>query len=100
MTDFLIGVDVGTSSVRAGLVTVSGTITNTATYLIDVFHPKCDFYLQSSENIWNTTVLAIRDVCANVPRNIIKGIGFDATCSLVVLDRTGRPMSVDPDNGM
>jgi ribulose kinase len=31
-----------------------------------------------------------------VPSNAVKGIGFDATCSLAVVDAEGNPLSVSP----
>lgn len=36
-------------------------------------------------------------VSKNVQPNEIAGIGFDATCSLVVLDEDGAPISVSHD---
>lgn len=31
-----------------------------------------------------------------MPSNAVKGIGFDATCSLAVMDAEGNPLSVSP----
>ena len=41
---------------------------------------------------------AIKDVISQADINPIqvKGIGFDATCSLVVLDKEGKPLTVSP----
>ena len=44
----VIGVDVGTGSVRAGVFTLDGTMLGTASSPILEFHPKPDFYEQSS----------------------------------------------------
>lgn len=38
-------------------------------------------------------------VVADVPASSVKGIGFDATCSLVALDETGAPVSVSLTGG-
>ena len=35
-------------------------------------------------------------ICSNVDVSRVLGIGFDATCSLVVLDEDFRPLSVSP----
>lgn len=36
----------------------------------------------------------MQKVVANVPKSSVKGIGFAATCSLVVLDKNGSPVTV------
>ena len=50
---FYVGVDVGTSSVRAALIGQNGEVVTMATHPIDIFEPQPDFYEQSSDNIWN-----------------------------------------------
>jgi ribulose kinase len=47
-----IGVDVGTTSARAGLFSKEGRLICAATHLIDVYKPKTDYYEHSSNNIW------------------------------------------------
>lgn len=32
----------------------------------------------------------------DVDPHLIKGVGFDATCSLVAIDKSGEPLSVSP----
>ncbi|XP_061173528.1 FGGY carbohydrate kinase domain-containing protein-like isoform X2 [Saccostrea echinata] len=93
-----IGVDVGTSSVRAAVVKQNGKIVAKSTEKIKIWEPAANFYLQSSENIWRAVIQAVRTVVdqSGVSKNFIHGIGFDATCSLVVLDKEGEPVSVCP----
>jgi ribulose kinase len=38
----------------------------------------------------------LKDVSKNVASNAVKGIGFDATCSLAVVDVEGNPLSISP----
>lgn len=97
-TDFLLGVDVGTGSVRAGLFDLSGTMVSNAAREIRIWKPKEDFVEQSSDDIWRAAGDAVRDVVrtAHVDPAAIIGISFDATCSLVVLDPQNRPMTVSP----
>jgi ribulose kinase len=47
-----IGVDVGTTSARAGLFSKEGRLICAATHAIDVYKPKTDYYEHSSNNIW------------------------------------------------
>ncbi|XP_050428744.1 FGGY carbohydrate kinase domain-containing protein [Adelges cooleyi] len=91
---YFVGVDVGTGSVRAALVDKIGRIVKKSTCQIETWNPEPDFYQQSSENIWQCCCKVIRDVTKEVPSTAIKGIGFDATCSLVVIDTNGQPLSV------
>ncbi|ELT96310.1 hypothetical protein CAPTEDRAFT_197093, partial [Capitella teleta] len=51
-SDYFVGVDVGTGSVRAALVAADGTIISVATQDILVYSTAADFYEQSSEEIW------------------------------------------------
>jgi D-ribulokinase len=91
-----IGVDVGTASARAGVFDRSGTLLATARQQITIWHAAGDVVEQSSEDIWRACTQAVRAAMqqADLPPAVVKGIGFDATCSLVVLDRQGRPLSV------
>ncbi|HZP11576.1 MAG TPA: FGGY-family carbohydrate kinase [Nevskiaceae bacterium] len=92
-----VGVDVGTESVRAGVFTQDGEMRGLASRPIQVFRPAEDFVEQSSDEIWRMTCAAVKDaVRQSGLRKAIRGIGFDATCSLVALDREGRALSVSP----
>ncbi|XP_055531896.1 FGGY carbohydrate kinase domain-containing protein [Wyeomyia smithii] len=90
----LIGVDVGTGSVRAALVSSAGKILKTHVIPTQTWNPLTNHYEQSSENIWNAVCECVRNVASYCSKDEIKGIGFDATCSLVVLDKQGNPLSV------
>ncbi|PIK39032.1 putative FGGY carbohydrate kinase domain-containing protein isoform X3 [Apostichopus japonicus] len=91
---YFIGVDCGTGSVRAALVSSNGIVVNTDVEPITVWNPKEDYYEQSSEEIWKACCKVIKAVCAGVSTDEIHGVGFDATCSLVVLDADFQPVSV------
>ncbi len=102
----VIGVDVGTASVRAGIFDLRGKMLASATHPIAVFRPEEDFVEQSSRNIWagvgKTVKKAMHD--AQVSRDQVAGIGFDATCSLVVLDAKDQPVTIsksrDPERNV
>jgi D-ribulokinase len=59
-------------------------------------HEAGDIVEQSSADIWAACTEAVRAVLKETghPPSSVKGIGFDATCSLVVLDRGGNSLSV------
>jgi FGGY-family pentulose kinase len=93
-----LGVDVGTGSVRAGVFTAEGVRLGLATHPIQIWRPREDFVEQSSDDIWRAATFAVRTAMAEAglrPADIA-GIGFDATCSLVLLDAADRPVSASP----
>jgi FGGY-family pentulose kinase len=98
MTTYFIGVDVGSGSARAGVFDIFGKKLADAKYDTKMFKPQIDFVEQSSDDIWNCVCSAVKEALlkADVEAIQIKGIGFDATCSLVVLDEDGLPLSVSP----
>lgn len=98
MASYFIGVDVGTGSARAGVFDLTGRMVGQASRAIELYRPKADFVEQSSDNIWQAVCNAVRDAVNQADINPIqvKGIGFDATCSLVVLDKEGQPLTVSP----
>jgi ribulose kinase len=51
---------------------------------------------QSTEDIWVALSKCCRNILqsSHIPPSSIKGLGFDATCSLAVVDRSGKPVSV------
>jgi D-ribulokinase len=96
MQQAYIGVDVGTSSTRAGVFDETGKLLGIARHPIQTWHEAGDIVEQSSSDIWNACVTAVRTamVEAAVSPEAVKGIGFDATCSLVVLAANGVPLTV------
>ena len=88
--------DVGSRSLRAGLFDYLGKILNTASREISAFNPEGDYHEQSSDEIWDMAVDVFGEVLEAGDREKVKGISFDATCSLVVLGKDGRPISVSP----
>lgn len=93
---YFVGVDVGTGSVRAALVSEKGKIVTSNVKPIETWNDRPDFYEQSTDDIWSAVVSTVKSVIENVNPSTIKGIGFDATCSLACLDRNGQPLSASP----
>ena len=98
MDEAFIGVDVGTGSVRAGVFTLRGQLLSNARRVIATWREPGDIVEQSSADIWAATVAAVRAAieAAGVKPESVGGIGFDATCSLVVLDPAGQSLPVGP----
>ncbi len=95
MTDLVVAVDVGTGSARAGVLNSSGQLLGRAEHPIAINRPNHDHAEHDSEDIW-------RAVCASVRAAVeqtgaapgdVRGISFDATCSLVVRGEDGGQVS-------
>ena len=99
-TKFYVGVDVGTGSTRACIIDKSGNILSLAEKPIKREELLSNFITQSSREIWNAVCYCVRKVIqeAGVDPARIHGIGFDATCSLVVVSATDfKEIAVGPD---
>ena len=96
MRQVFIGIDVGTSSTRAGIFDEQGNLLATARNPIRTWQEAGDIVEQSSADIWNACATSVRAAMAEaaLSPDVVKGICFDATCSLVVLDRSGAPLTV------
>jgi len=98
MADCFIGIDVGTGSARAGVFDASGRMLGTARRDITLFREPGAMVEQSSGEIWDAVCAATREAVASagVAPEAVRGLGFDATCSLVVLGPGGAPLPVGP----
>ena len=95
---YLIGVDVGTGSARAGLFDLNGNMLASGKRDITLFREAGSIVEQSSTEIWSAVCASVREAVAKAgvePQNVAS-IGFDATCSLVVLGKDGAPLPVGP----
>jgi len=88
-------IDIGTASARAGLFDAEGRLLARAESPLDV-HEANGHAEQSSTQIWQAAATALRDARTQAAADPaeIAGLSFDATCSLVLLDPHGQPVTV------
>lgn len=114
---YYVGVDVGTGSARAALVSQEGEIVAESSYATTTYRDEhnADIFEQSTTEselphlperdppeltvwttVWESICKASKDCLrdAKIKPEQVKGIGFDATCSLAVASWSGQPMSV------
>jgi D-ribulokinase len=93
---YFIGVDVGTGSARAGVFDADGALKAAAKRPVQTWTEAGDFVEQSGEQIWQAVGDSVREAvaAAGLRPDQIAGIGFDATCSLAVVDPAGDPVTV------
>ncbi|CAL5869358.1 uncharacterized protein PFLUO_LOCUS3587 [Penicillium psychrofluorescens] len=95
--DHYIGIDVGTGSARACIIDSKGNIVGLASENIGLWQPEHGFYEQSTSDIWRCICSSVQRAISqhNINPDTIRGIGFDATCSLSVFHTdTDEPVSV------
>src|SRR6185312_13954096 len=98
MAELLVGVDVGTGSARAGVFAGDGRLLGRAEHPIAMRRPEARIAEQDSEDIWRAVGTAVRGAmtaAAARPQDVA-GIGFDATCSLVLRSRDGGQLAASP----
>ena len=98
--NYFLSVDVGTKEVRVGIVSQSGVLIDKCERKISLFNPQENYYEQNSEEIWDKIcqlVFHLTSTHENIKKKI-RGISFDATCSLVLLDENNSPVSVSLPN--
>ncbi len=96
MAKFVCAVDVGTGSARAGILDRGGRLLGRAERPIAMHRPAHGHAEHDSEDIWSSVCAAVgaaREQAQLAPEDVA-GIGFDATCSLVVRGREGERLSV------
>ena len=93
-----LGVDVGSTSARAGVFTADGRALGRHVEPIQTWRPHPDHVEQSSDDIWRAVCACVREAVAQSGDVRIAGIGFDATCSLVALDARGAAVGVGDED--
>jgi xylulokinase len=86
-----LGLDVGTSGVKAILVGVSGEVTAAATTPLSMATPRPGWAEQDPETWWTAAVASIRRVLEAAPATRVASVGVSGQMhSSVFLDRSGR----------
>jgi len=100
MTKYVVAVDVGTGSARAGVFDEAGTLLGHGKRPIEIVHRDNGQVEQDSSNIWASVCAAVRDAVAasGIAGSAIAALAFDATCSLVLADREGAPLPLNGPN--
>jgi FGGY-family pentulose kinase len=92
---YLLGIDYGTESCRAGIFDVNGRLVSSAATTYKLSHPRPGWAEQDPEEWWSALVQSVNKARgnANVSGDQIAGISLDATTlTLVAIDDAGRHM--------
>jgi xylulokinase len=89
----LLGIDLGTSSVKAVVVSVAGRILGIGSVEYPILTPQPGWAEQDPEEWWNATITAVRKALAAAGRPEVLGIGFSGQMhGPVLLDRDHKPL--------
>ena len=87
----VLGLDVGTSGVKAALVSMSGDVTASATSALSLSTPRPGWAEQDPDAWWQASIASIRTVREKCPNARIAAVGISGQMhSSVFLDREGR----------
>jgi FGGY-family pentulose kinase len=92
---YVLGLDVGTQSLRAAVVDLHGRTVAFGVSPIETLYPKPAWAEQSPAQWWQAAGAAVRQALqkANLPGHAIAGIGLDCTaCTVVACDDLGNPL--------
>jgi xylulokinase len=94
MAAYLLGIDIGTSSVKTAVVDAeSAAIVHSATQEYPVLQPQPGYAEQNPDDWWNAVVQTVRATTETIDKNAIIGIGLSGQMhGTVCLDQTGEPM--------
>jgi FGGY-family pentulose kinase len=92
----VVAVDVGSSAARAGVFDASGRLLARASHPFETGRPVPDHAEHSSDEIWRACCHAVRAATSEsrLDARSVRGLAFDATCSLALFDERQSPASV------
>lgn len=88
---YYIGIDLGTSSLKAVLINDRNEVIKTSTKLYDIYHPSEGYSEQNPIDWWKKTKESIIELTIGIDVNLIKCIGVSGQMhGLVLLDKHGK----------
>lgn len=94
--EFVIGLDIGTTSVKACVFNLNGNVVAEAEKMNTFYYPQQGWVEQDPVEIERSAVFAIREAIekANIKKNELITLGFSAAMhSLICVDINGKPLS-------
>ena len=99
MNEYLLGIDIGTSSCKVALFEKDGTVVASTTGDYAVYYPHPGWAEQNPDEWWEAVCGAVKELLENSKVNPvdIKGIGIDGqSWSAIAIDREGRVLTNTP----
>ncbi|MGH9470969.1 MAG: xylulokinase [Terriglobia bacterium] len=91
--EYVLGIDVGSSSVKAGVFTLAGSLAAMFTRAYTAREPHPGWKEQDAEIWWNAVADALRQIAVEIDTRQIRAIGCAGhICSHTFVNRLGRPL--------
>ncbi|MEO7021266.1 MAG: FGGY family carbohydrate kinase, partial [Ktedonobacteraceae bacterium] len=93
--DLVLGIDAGTTGIRAALFDLQGQLLGFADQGYTTFYPQPGWAEQHPEDWWNALVLAVQGClqASGVQGNQVIGLAIDAPCDILLTRRDGTPVT-------
>ena len=89
--NYLLGIDIGTTSVKTLLITTEGEIVNSSVIEYPISTPYPCWAEQNPQDWWNATVVSIKNVAKNIDTTKILGVGLSGQMhGSVFLDKENK----------
>ncbi len=93
MSKYFIGIDSGTTSIKAVLFDLQGNELGKEAYPLTAICPREDMYEEDMHEIWDKAVMCVRMLAQRFPKDEIAGIGVTAQGDgLWLIDEAGEPV--------
>lgn len=90
---YYVGADLGTSAVKLILTDENGAILKTVSREYPLYFPKPNYSEQNPEDWWSAVLSGIDELCADIDKKAVKGIGCAGQMhGLVMLDENDEPL--------
>ena len=93
--EFVLGIDAGTTSLRAALFDLRGALLAFADQSYETIYPRPGWAEQHPEDWWQALVRAVREcvTLSGVDSERIIGLAIDAPCDVLLVDHSGAPLT-------
>ncbi len=92
MTEILLGIDVGSSSVKVCAYDRNGTLRGKSSRPLEISHPRPSWAEMDATAIWREVTLAVREAAGAAPGKVV-GIGVSSACpTTIFMDDNLNPL--------
>jgi FGGY-family pentulose kinase len=94
-SDYVLGIDAGTASLRAGLFDLQGKPLSFYDQSYSTYYPQAGWAEQRADDWWKALVGAVRGCLAEsgVESTRVIGLAIDAPCDILLTDAMGNPLT-------